>query len=166
LNLKKKDCKIASFADPMKKIIKIAIPDADEEYLYGKSELRTEIIPGYYLDDNGDFLTHRKALTDLGAFFRKYNEQVWIKCLDYDFKQSKKQCYIVADGRFINEFNYLKSKGFTIIKVKRDGLNVGTDVSETEQKLIQDESFDYIIDNSKSLKKLSKTIKGILNDIG
>jgi hypothetical protein len=165
LDLKKKDYKIVAFAEPMKAIIKIAIPSANEECLYGKSELRTEIIPGYYLDNNGEFLTHRKALTDLGAFFRKYNEQVWIKCLDYDFKKSEKQCYIVSDGRFINEFNYLKGQGFILIKVKRNGLGIGTDVSETEQKLIPDESFDYIINNDKSLKKLSKTIKRMLANL-
>src|ERR1700722_19840139 len=120
LGLDDNNSKIVALADPMKSIIKMMFPEAKSECLFGPSELRSEIIPGSYKNKEGNQLTYRQALIDLGAFGRKYNDNMWLNCLAEDANTNNKDAYIISDVRFGIEFNFLKKSGFYMIRVIRD----------------------------------------------
>jgi len=152
--------KIVALADPMKRIVKSMFPEASEECLYGPSELRSTIIADKYFDKNGKSLTYRQALIDLGAFGRQYNGDIWLNCLVEDARSSTdKWAYIVSDVRFINEFKFLKEAGFTMIRVLRDDAARIDDISETQQEIIPNTDFHYVIDNNSSLNDLSESVR-------
>lgn len=168
LQLNRDECRIRAFADPMKEIIKIMFPNADDECLYGASELRGNVISDIFL--NKDFhrkpLTYRNALTDIGKHAREYNENIWITNLDNDLERSYyKKIYIVSDCRFINEFNYLRNNGFYLIRVLRKGIDSGIDVSEVEQEQIPNESFDKVIHNDYSIDILSEEVRQLVEQL-
>jgi hypothetical protein len=155
--------KIVGLADPMKHMVKTMFPEASTDYLFGPSELRAQPISPQYLDANGNVLTHRQALLDLGAFGRKYNKDIWLNCLVEDAKTAKDiSLYIVPDVRFVNEFNYLKQAGFTMIRVRRDGGATANDISETEQDAISDSEFDFVIENNASLNDIRNIVAELL----
>lgn len=161
-NLKFKDSKdkIVALADPMKQIVKMMFPEALDECLYGPSELRAHVISDKFMDKNGNPLTYRQALIDLGAFGRQYNRNIWLNCLVDDSNKSKDiNTYIVSDVRFLNEFNYLKQSGFFMIRILRDDFTKINDPSEMEQESILDSEFEYVIKNNGSLDDLHSEIK-------
>src|ERR1700722_11418285 len=158
--------KIVGLADPMKYMVKTMFPEANSDYLFGPSELRSQPIAEKYLDANGNVLTHRQALLDLGAFGRKYNNDIWLNCLVADTKVAKDiYLYIVSDCRFINEFNYLKKAGFVMIRVRRNCETTANDISETEQDAILDSEFDFIIKNNGSLTALNNKVREVVVEL-
>lgn len=163
-NIENNEFKIRAFADPMKQIAKIMFPNADENCLYGASELRENIIDTLHKDINDNYLTYRMFLTDLGKFGRNYNNNKWISTLDYDLNKSQdKKLYIVSDLRFIEEYNYLLNQGFYMIRVIRNGINSGNDISEIEQDKIPNEKFNKLIYNNFSIDVLSDEIKQLVS---
>jgi len=151
--------KIVALADPMKRIVQMMFPEAMEECLFGPSELRAAPISEKFKDKNGNVLTHRQALIDLGAFGRQYNSTIWLNCLVEDCNRSKDiDTYIVSDVRFINEFRYLKAANFITIRVLRDDSTKIDDISEIEQDSIQDSEFNYVIHNNGTLDDLKKEV--------
>jgi len=159
-------CKIVALADPMKNIIKIMFPAAEDKCLFGASEFRSQIISPDYLDQDKNALTYRRALVDLGKFGRQYNTNIWLKCLTENAKNcTDKLLYIAADCRFINEYQHLKEAGFYMIRVKRDNCSQIDDVSETEQDQMPDSNFHYIIDNNGTIEELSQQVIKIVNNI-
>jgi len=165
-NMAPEQCKIVALADPMKHIIKAMFPEANNECLFGQSELRSTVISSKYKDRNNNPLTHRQALIDLGAFGRQYNSNIWINCLVEDANINKdKLIYIIPDVRFINEYTYLKDATFHMIRVKRPEYTNIDDISEKEQDKILDADFDSIIENNGSLDDLSNTVKSLVKTI-
>jgi hypothetical protein len=156
MGLDENSAKIVALADPMKRIIKMMFPEAKEECLFGPSELRSEIIPGDYKNKDGGSLTYRNALIDLGAFGRKYNDNMWLNCLAEDAKTNNKTAYIISDVRFKIEFDFLKKSDFYMIRVIREDSVKINDVSETEQDVIFNSDFDRVIYNNGALEDLSK----------
>ena len=162
--------KIFSFANPVKEIARKYFPNLPRKYFFGKSSYRNHIIPNAS-DSNGNDLTVRKLLQDIGAYGRKYNENIWtdniiLETKKYDNGRAtyNNWALIVSDVRFINEFNVLKDNGFKIIRIKRD-VDILDDVSEKEQDLIPDVKFDYIIDNNGSKKDLIENLYKIYQDL-
>lgn len=152
--------KIVALADPMKQIVKMMFPEASDECLYGPSELRSKKISDKYLDLNGNILTYRRILIDLGAFGRKYNDSMWLNYIINDVNKSKDiNTYIVSDIRYIEEFEYFKKFGFTMIRILRKNISIINDSSELEQDSILDNEFDYIIHNNGSIDNLKENIK-------
>lgn len=152
--------KIVALADPMKQIMKIMFPESSDECLYGPSELRSEKISDKYLDFSGKTLTYRRALIDLGAFGRKYNDSIWLNYIINDVNRSKDiNTYIVSDIRYIEEFKYFKKFGFTMIRILRKNIFNINDSSELEQDFILDNEFDYIIHNDGTIDDLAQNIK-------
>jgi hypothetical protein len=156
--------KVAALADPMKRIVQSMIPEASSECLFGASELRSEIIAGSkYRDKNGNPLTYRQALIDLGSFGRAFNPDLWLNALVEDAnKSTDKWAYIISDVRMKNEFDFLKDAGFIMVRVRRNGISTINDVSETEQDEIVDEEFDYVLHNDKSIADLEDAVQHIL----
>ena len=163
-NLKKEvkglKAKNMALADPIKEMAETMFPNIDKKFWYGSSQFRNEIIPGHF-DTDGNPLTYRKVLIDLGGLGRKYNPTKWIDVFDSRFNEnSKKYNFItVSDARMKNEFDYFKQNGFFTIKLIREEIVKLTDRTETEQDGIPLELFDSVINNNKSLNHLNKLIK-------
>jgi len=152
--------KICAIADPMKHIVKQMFPEAKDECLFGGSAKRSEVIDEKYKDAEGNQLTYRRALLDLGAFGRSYYGDIWLNLMVQEANRSKEvNTYIISDVRFCNEFNYLKKAGFIMVRVLRDQSSKIDDVSEKEQDSILDSDFDYVIKNNETLQDLEKNIK-------
>ncbi len=73
--------------------------------------------------------------------------------------------HIITDLRFQNEYKSLKDQGFKLIRVKRENHLISNDVSETEQDLIPDSGFDFIIENDNDIKFLDDESEKIVNTI-
>ena len=156
--------RIDALANPMKEMLQVMFPGCSEECLYGASELRSEIISNDYIDKNGDPLTYRQALLDLGAFARKYNNDIWLHCL---LNGSKKDAYvhIISDIRRKNEFDFFKKHGFVMIRVVRDDHTKIDDLSETEQDTILNKDFDWVIDNNSTIEALYDRVMFIVEHL-
>lgn len=166
MGLDESNSKLVAIADPMKHVLKIMFPEAQDECLFGPSELRSKVISDIFKDTKGDSLTYRQALIDLGAFGRKYNSDIWLNCLIGDAKKSTdKLAYVITDCRYINEYSYLKNSGFYCIRILRDDCSKINDTSETEQDLIDNSGFDHIVHNNGSLEELSKNTYDIIEKL-
>lgn len=154
-----------AFADPVKDIARIMFPHAPERYWTGASEYRNSFIDHAFKHNQP--LTARQLLIDIGSNLgRGYDSNIWINVLDYRLSTySKDEVLVLTDCRFINEHNFLKSKGFTLIKVQRPSCSKIEHVSETELERIPNYQFDYIIDNNGSLSDLHKNVINMLNSV-
>lgn len=158
------DPKIMAFADPIKEMARIMFPNLPRKFLYGSSKYRSEIIPGAFKD--GKPLTVRQVLIDIGTKLgRNYNDSIWLNNFDHRLKKIENKPIILSDLRFRNEFDHLKSKGFFQIRLIRDEELKLDDISETQQDLIKDEEFDFILKNNDGLKELKLKIRDIVNKL-
>lgn len=156
------ESKTLAFADPMKRILEIMFPDLKKECLYGKSELRQNIISQKYKDKKGMPLTYRQALIDFGKYSRQYNDNMWVNILEAELSRlnnDNTKLVIINDVRFLCEYSFLKKEGFFTIRVKRDGLAKISDPSETQQDEISDKSFDFVIHNNSTIDDLNDSVK-------
>lgn len=155
--------KSMAWADPIKEIVQIMFPYANKECLYGPSHLRADPIPGAFKNDKP--LTYRQVLIDIGTEVgRTYNNKIWLENFDYRYEQlllkGKIDLVIVTDTRFRNEFEHLKEKDFFQIRLYREtGMPDINHVSETNQSLIKDNEFDYVLYNNKSLDDLRSEVR-------
>jgi Phosphomevalonate kinase len=153
LNLQANEVKLLAFATAIKKIIQTMFPGCDPNCLYGASELRETIIPGFSV-------SYRDVLCDIGKLGRSYDPDIWVKNLFEEMKLCKStDNFIVTDLRFKNEFEKLKSAGFLMVRIKRQDSRKSNDISETQQDEILDSEFDYVFDNSGSLHELEELVK-------
>ncbi len=151
-----------AFADPIKQIVQTMFPVVKNDHLYGPSHLRNKIIPGA-LDAEGNPLTVRRALLDIGTRVgRAYSDNVWLLNMAYRIKEAEKeekQMAVITDVRFRNEFDWLKGKGFFMIKIIRDNQALINHISETGQNEIKDEEYNYVLDNNGTIDDLLQIIK-------
>lgn len=150
--------KYMAYADPIKEMLQIMFPKLPKGHLYGPSELRKQVIPGAFKE--GKPVTIRQALQDLGTGFgRGYDDRIWLKNFDHRLSRAKADIVIVTDVRFRNEFEQLKSKGFYQVRLYRDtGEPVMDHISETNQTTIQDDEFNYVVHNDKTLLELKEEV--------
>jgi len=153
-----------AFADPIKKMARLAFPQIPRKWLYGSSKYRSQVIPDAFKD--GVPLTVRQLLIDLGNDFgRKYNPVLWIDNFDHGLEKLYKnnpKIVVVTDCRFRNEFDHLKNLGFFQIRILRDIHTKIDDVSETNQDGIMDSEFDAIIYNNKTKAHLKAQVDQII----
>ncbi len=151
-----------AFADPIKEIVKTMFPQVKSDHLYGPSKFRNEIIKGAK-DSDGNPLTIRRALTDIGTSVgRAYNNSVWLENMSFRINEeilSKREMIIITDVRFRNEFDWLKSEGFFMIKVVRENDLSINHISETGQDEIKNHEYDYVLNNNGSMGDLETIIK-------
>lgn len=153
-----------AFADPLKKIILEMYPQIDPEWLWGPSELRDNIINGAF-DCNGNALTVRQLLLDLGKFIRSYNSSTLINVAEYKTNKTSKHI-IIPDGRLIDEYTMAVKFGYYLIRIKRPNNKYKVnDVSETDMDKIPDSKFDDIIINNGSLDELVKKVHSVSQNI-
>jgi hypothetical protein len=156
--------KFIAFADPIKKMARLAFPVIPRKWLYGSSKYRGQVIPDAFKD--GAPLTVRQLLIDLGNDFgRKYKPSIWIDNFNHGLQKLYKKnpkIVVVTDCRFRNEFDHLKNLGFFQIRIVRDTVTKINDSSETNQDGIQDTEFDFVIHNNGTKDNLRKIIQQIL----
>lgn len=159
--------KFIAFADPLKKMLRIAYPDLPRKYLYGSSKYRAKVIPGAF--KNGVPLTIRQALIDLGNDFGRANKpDIWLRNFDYSFNKMvrrKTDIVVVTDVRFRNEFNHLKTLGFFQTRLWRDEYVKIDDESETNQDSIKDDEFDFIIHNNGTIDDLKCSVSRLVDEL-
>jgi len=166
-----------AFADPIKEIILKMFPQkAHKDFLYGRSELRALEIPDT-INVNGDPLTYRQILIDIGTMARKYNPNIWVECFDFTYKNilsknnilkqfgQETEALVVSDLRFKEELEYLKKENFFLIKLYRDEVTKINHASETQQDGFSDNDFNYIIYNNKTLQDLRQQVREIAQQI-
>ena len=145
-------CEIHGFADRVKEVAKSMFPQMIYDNLYGDSHLREELIPNTNI-------TYRQSLLDIGKLGRSYDKDFWVKSMIPFF--DKNQDVIIKDLRFENEYNFLKSNDFYLIRIKRKTHTKIFDISETEQDALTDDMFDLVIENDKDLEYLNQQAKEI-----
>lgn len=147
---------IEAFANPIKEIVKIMYPNVPDQWLWGPSELRQNIIP------NSNNTTVRQLTTDLGKMGRKMNENIWINSTLTKIKQQEEFIHaaIISDCRFKNEFIELKKNNYYLIRLYRPNNDFKfDDISETDLDQTPDEEFDQVIYNSDGLEQLNLIAK-------
>lgn len=152
-----------AFADPIKEMAQILFPQLPHKYLYGSSKYRSEVIPNAFKD--GETLTVRQLLIDLGTSAREYNPRIWIDILHHRFNVAQKEnphIIIISDVRFKNEFEFLKGLGFYQIRLYRNEHTKIDHDSETDQDTIQDNQFDCILHNNSTLPNLKESIESVV----
>lgn len=105
-------------------------------------------------------MTVREFLQKFGTEFvrESIHPNLWIEST---FLGYSNQDWIITDVRFLNEYDAIKSRGGTIIRVNRKS-NKDTHPSENEIDFMIP---DYDTDNNGSFFDLEFKIKGIINDI-
>lgn len=163
--------KIVAFADPIKEIVMTMFPWADRDCLYGSSDKRKYVIPNAF-DNNGNPLTYRQALNDIGTNGRNYNKNNWINVFDSRLKYFSKpkdmyttKVVICTDVRFINEFQYLKKEGFFNLKLSRSNISLSNHATETEQDSISLNEFEGHIFNDGTIEDLKINVDLIATKI-
>ena len=154
-----------AFADPIKEIARTMFPLLPEIAFTGPSKNRSMPIPG--AQKNGQALTVRQLLIDIGTNGRNYDSNIWLNDFKYSFNKSllsQNNIFVVTDVRFRNEFEHLAKKGFYQIRLYRDDGTPGINhVSETNQNSIFDNEFNYVLDNNGSLNELKAKVSDIVS---
>jgi hypothetical protein len=155
--------KIYNFADPLKQDICMNILGLTHDQCYGDdtsknslTSIRWEDMPGYniswtYSKDYhpSGFMTARQIMQHIGTdIFRKLKNDVWSHATINKIQNEKPALAIIADCRFPNEVDAVKSVGGIVIKLMRNPYN-----SDHESELALDEivydhnNFDLVINN-------------------
>jgi len=116
----------------------------------------------------------RKLYQTIGQEFRKHDPDVWVKALDRNMqhliKREGASNFIITDVRQLNEYEYLKEKGFTVIKVeandeiRKERIMLSGDVFEAEDFYHETETtvdlipYDYLITNNDTLESFMEQI--------
>lgn len=153
------DTQIFAFADPIKEMVMKMLPMTDRRTLWGPSELRMTKIP------NSD-LTYRQMLLDLGKLGRSYDPNIWINATVHMANSfAVTGASLIADVRFKNEFQAMKSEEFFLIRVVRPNsipTSTSDDVSEIDLDDIPDSVFNCVLVNDGSMAELQEKTKKIV----
>lgn len=93
------------------------------------------------------------------AIRNNVHPDIWVNALFADYTQNSK--WIITDLRFLNEMNRIKALGGITIRVNRKLDTLLYHSSETE---LDNEDFDYYIDNNDSIDQLKEQVRKILNE--
>lgn len=107
-------------------------------------------------------LSLRQLLQYFGTeIMQKYfGKRVWINSTLQDPSEYK----LISDLRFIEEYNTIKEYNGIVIYVNRPGYEFGQHASEREMKeLLENNKYDFIIDNNDSIEDLFEQIKQLTN---
>jgi hypothetical protein len=162
-----------SFADPMKRFCR-DIFGFSYGQLWGPKEKKETPDPRW------DGLTPRKALQLLGTEWGRHcHPDLWIRhairtaqtilndpslayCAEAGIVQlldgPHAKGVAFADCRFVNEFKAIKDAGGKMVRVYRPGYDGDTHRSETEQRSLPDDAFDYVIHNTGTLDDLANKV--------
>lgn len=109
-------------------------------------------------------LSLRQLLQYFGTeIMQKYfGKRVWINST----LQNRSERIIISDLRFIEEYNAIKEKKGIVIYINRPNYEFGQHASEREMKeLLENDKYDFIINNNGSMEDLFNQVKTICDDI-
>jgi len=156
-----------AFANPIKRIFSSYFPEADSKYLFGPSELRSNIIHPKYVNDNNIPITYRDGIIAIGEMGRSLNSNFWINKLNEEFNtinfQSLHNLILITDVRRQNEFDYCKSNGYYMVNILRDS-QTSNHSTETDQETFRQLS-DLVIDNTLPISNLEFQAERLINDL-
>lgn len=156
--------KIYNFADPLKQDICMNILGLTHDQCYGEDEYKNTLtsikwkdIPEYNISwtyskdyDPSGFMTARQVMQHVGTnIFRQMKNDVWSYATIKKIQNEKPSLAVIADCRFPNEVEAVRSAGGLIIKLMRNPYN-----SDHESELALDEAvydhknFNLIINNT------------------
>lgn len=160
LGLRDDEYQISAFANKIKEFTSNLFPGCKQEALYGASELRQLKIKSEINKIVPTTVTYRQATLDIGKLGRSYHPGFWVahEAVNYLNTPAHVKAYIIADLRFIEEYEWVKANEFTLIRVKRDNLIKIDDVSETEQDKLSDDMFDIVLQNNGTIDELRKNL--------
>jgi hypothetical protein len=96
---------------------------------------------------------------------RGKNENLWVNILLDKAKKSKKDYVFVSDVRFKNEFLSLKKDNWICIKIVKNTSITDNHSSENDLDNIDDQKWDYIIENNDTLQVFYEKLELILSEI-
>ena len=124
----------------------------------------------------------------MGQTMRERDAEIWIKLLDrklenysiMDTFYDQTSNIIVTDCRYPNEVKYLKSKGFAIVQIVVDFMEICRRCAETEadfkfeymahesesMALNTTEYADFILENNGTKEEYEDTVRTLLNVLG
>lgn len=150
------------FAKKIKETVMEWFPGCDSDSLYGNSELRQQNIKTK-LPFFKEEVSFREACLEFGKVGRAFSPTFWISHVALEFYKAKEDGldFFITDQRFPDEFTWAKNEGFLTIRVKRDNHLKLTDISETSQAEVSDDSYDVIIDNNGTIEDLEREAKRV-----
>lgn len=117
-----------------------------------------------------------KLLQDFGEGMRKIDTDIWVKLLANNFDEIDELNVVVTDVRHQNEVDYLKSKGFIIIKIENNIEDIIKRCRETEsdfepnllnhvseQLAKRDDVADITIHNKGTLEEYQNKVREFLS---
>lgn len=141
-----------AFADELKKYAKLLFPD-------------------HFKNNNKPV----KLLQDFGEGMRKIDTDIWVKLLANNFDKIDELNVVVTDVRHQNEVDYLRSKGFTIVKIENNISDIidrcrATEgdfepnllLHKSEQLALRDDIADITIENKGTLEEYQNKVRNFL----
>ena len=156
-------CKTFAFAKPIKEITSILLDTPVETLDDNKDKSVHEI----GLTELSKSMTPRNYYTTIGDMFCKtFGKEVFAKIILKQIEESNFEFNIITDMRFRHEYNLLKELKPIFIRVKSNRVKLDTThYSETDLLYLSDDAFDYVIDNSGTIRDLFLRVKGIVEAI-
>ena len=156
-------CKTFAFAKPIKEITSILL-DTPIETL---DEYKDRSVHEIGLTELSKSMTPRNYYTTIGDMFCKtFGKEVFAKIILKQIEESNFEFNIITDMRFRHEYNLLKELKPIFIRVKSNRVKLDTThYSETDLLYLSDDAFDYVIDNSGTIRDLFLRVKGIVEAI-
>ena len=140
-------CKIYNFADPLKKDICMNILGLSHEQCYG-SDLDKNTLT--HIQWGGHYLTAREVMQVVGTdILRTMYNNVWVNATINKIMREHLDLAIIADCRFPNEVESIKSAGGLVIKLNRNPHNsdhaseIALDANNYPQS-----NFDLVLNNN------------------
>ena len=90
-----------------------------------------------------------------------FTRKVWINCTLHNSSRYT----IISDLRFKEEYKEIKKQNGIVIYVNRPNYQFGEHASEKEMKeLLENNKYDFIIDNNSSIEDLFKQVKHVVEN--
>lgn len=178
--LVKQKYKKLAFADPLKKmlsdLLNISLPKFYNREFKEGCIINVKTLQGSWLGEKLSdskfnkmvkqldpmLLESNLSLRQLLQYFgteimqKYFGKRVWINSTLQDRSEYK----LISDLRFIEEYNAIKEHKGIVIYVNRPGYEFGQHASEREMKeLLENDKYDFIINNSDSFENLFKQVK-------
>lgn len=156
-----------SIAEPLKNMV-----SGDFELNWDQTDGVFKESPTQYKD--GDkFLTPRDIMIKVGAFYRSFDKDFWVKRLFEQIRevpQAQMWTYVVTDVRFKNEMEWMKRHKALKVRLERDEQFTGPNINDLSETDLDDyKEFDICFNSeinkySNDLNYIAARIHDIASD--
>lgn len=156
-----------AFADPLKEMalaIDPVIPFPKQRQQHDEYTMRLrQMVETYGWERAKDLFPEvRRLLQRMGQAQRERDEHYWVGILRRSVEGAAKlnMPVVVTDCRYLNEAQYLRGMGFTLVRLLRPGTGGDSHGSETE---LDDFVADITLSNDASLEHLHSELDNIIS---